>query len=74
MFLWEKLDNSWYGIYGNNVLKFSTSTVNNDVAEDNNNNNKLNSFPFQKSKNGSNMFLDLTTTLKKLYQVFRMIL
>jgi N-glycosylase/DNA lyase len=23
MFLWQKLDNSWYGIYGNHVLKFS---------------------------------------------------
>ena len=23
MFLWEKLDDAWYGIYGNHVLKFS---------------------------------------------------
>jgi N-glycosylase/DNA lyase len=24
MFLWQKIDNSWYGIYGDHVLKFST--------------------------------------------------
>ena len=24
MFLWQKIDNSWYGVYGDHVLKFST--------------------------------------------------
>jgi N-glycosylase/DNA lyase len=28
MFLWEQKDNSWYGIYGDNIIKFSTSTTN----------------------------------------------
>jgi N-glycosylase/DNA lyase len=28
MFLWEQKNNSWYGIYGNNVIKFSASTTN----------------------------------------------
>ena len=67
MFLWEKFDNSWYGIYGNNILKFSTPTVNNDDSSNNNNKiTTLNSFPFLKSKNGRNKFLGLMTILKKL--------
>ncbi|MBV9667997.1 MAG: hypothetical protein JO327_07685 [Nitrososphaeraceae archaeon] len=35
MFLWEKFDNSWYGIYGDHVLKFSTSAPNDDGTKDN---------------------------------------
>ena len=27
MFLWERIDNAWYGIYGENILKFSTSAA-----------------------------------------------
>jgi N-glycosylase/DNA lyase len=30
MFLWEQKDNSWYGIYGDKVIKFSASTTNFD--------------------------------------------
>ena len=37
MFLWEKFDNCWYGIYGNHILKFSTPTVNNGDSSNNNN-------------------------------------
>jgi N-glycosylase/DNA lyase len=35
VFLWEKFDNSWYGIYGDHVLKFSTSAPNDDGTKDN---------------------------------------
>lgn len=35
VFLWEKLDNSWYGIHGDHVLKFSTSPVNDDKTKNN---------------------------------------
>jgi N-glycosylase/DNA lyase len=30
MFMWEKFNNSWYGIYGDHVLKFSILSNNND--------------------------------------------
>lgn len=42
VFLWEKLDNSWYGIHGDHVLKFSTSTAN----DDNTNNDIIEFFSF----------------------------
>ena len=29
MFLWEKYKNSWYGTYGNHILKFSIT--NNEI-------------------------------------------
>lgn len=35
VFLWEKLDNSWYGIHGDHVLKFSSSPVNDDKTKNN---------------------------------------
>jgi N-glycosylase/DNA lyase len=46
MFLWEKFDNSWYGVYGNHILKFSTTTINNNGDSSNNNNNNNNNVEF----------------------------
>jgi N-glycosylase/DNA lyase len=45
MFLWEKFDNSWYGVYGNHILKFSTTIINNGDSSNNNNNIEFFSFP-----------------------------
>jgi N-glycosylase/DNA lyase len=43
MFLWEKFDNSWYGIYGDHILKFSALTPNN---KDSNKNTHIKFFSF----------------------------
>ena len=35
MFLWERIDNSWYGILGDHVMKFSIlSCINNNKTND----------------------------------------
>jgi N-glycosylase/DNA lyase len=52
MFLWKRIDNAWYGIYGKHILKFSIFAA--DPSEQNkniNNNNRLiefSSFPDMK--------------------------
>src|SRR5215472_8913922 len=41
MFLWEQKDNSWYGTYGDKVIKFSASTTNFDSFTRSNKNTTL---------------------------------
>ena len=47
MFLWEQKDNSWYGIYGDNIIKFSASTTNFNsfTRGDKNNTIQFSSYP-----------------------------
>jgi N-glycosylase/DNA lyase len=47
MFLWDQIGNSWYGIYGDNVIKFSASTTNfNSFTRGNKNNTiQFSSYP-----------------------------
>ena len=70
MFLWEKFDNSWYGIYGNNILKFSTPTVNNDDSSNNNNNNNVEFFSFPEIKEWEKQVFRLDDDIEKIIAGF----
>jgi N-glycosylase/DNA lyase len=41
MFLWKKIDNTWYGIYGEHILKFSISAEGNSEQNKTINNNDI---------------------------------
>jgi hypothetical protein len=62
MFLWEHIDNSWYGIYGDNIIKFSASTSNSIALPEVIKITLFNSVAILRSKDGRDEFLDLTMT------------
>jgi N-glycosylase/DNA lyase len=69
MFLWEKFDNSWYGIYGNHILKFSTTTSNNGDSSNNNNNN-VEFFSFPEFKEWEKQVFRLDDDIEKIIAGF----
>ena len=71
MFLWEKFDNSWYGVYGNHILKFSTTTSNNgDSSNNNNNNNNVEFFSFPEFKEWEKQVFRLDDDIEKIIAGF----
>ena len=72
MFLWEKFDNSWYGVYGNHILKFSTTTINNngDSSNNNNNNNNVEFFSFPEFKEWEKQVFRLDDDIEKIIAGF----
>ena len=71
MFLWEKFDNSWYGVYGNHILKFSTTIINNgDSSNNNNNNNKVEFFSFPEFKEWEKQVFRLDDDIEKIIAGF----
>jgi N-glycosylase/DNA lyase len=72
MFLWEKFDNSWYGVYGNHILKFSTTTSNNGDSSNNNNNNNNNVefFSFPEFKEWEKQVFRLDDDIEKIIAGF----
>jgi len=69
MFLWEKFDNSWYGIYGNHILKFSTTTGNNGDSSNNNSNN-VEFFSFPEFKEWEKQVFRLDDDIEKIIAGF----
>jgi N-glycosylase/DNA lyase len=69
MFLWEKFDNSWYGVYGNHILKFSTPTGNNGNSSNNNNNN-IEFFSFPEIKEWEKQVFRLDDDIEKIIAGF----
>jgi N-glycosylase/DNA lyase len=69
MFLWEKFDNSWYGVYGNHILKFSTTTINNGDSSNNNNNN-VEFFSFPEFKEWEKQVFRLDDDIEKIIAGF----
>jgi N-glycosylase/DNA lyase len=71
MFLWEKFDNSWYGVYGNHILKFSTTTINNNGdSSNNNNNNNVEFFSFPEFKEWEKQVFRLDDDIEKIIAGF----
>ena len=71
MFLWEKFDNSWYGVYGNHILKFSTTIINNgDSSNNNNNNNNVEFFSFPEFKEWEKQVFRLDDDIEKIIAGF----
>ena len=70
MFLWEKFDNSWYGVYGNHILKFSTTTINNGDSSNNNNNNNVEFFSFPEFKEWEKQVFRLDDDIEKIIAGF----
>ncbi|HET7389381.1 MAG TPA: DNA glycosylase [Nitrososphaeraceae archaeon] len=66
VFLWEKFDNSWYGIYGDHVLKFSTSTANDDGTK----NNSIEFFSFPDLKGWEERIFRLDDDIQKILSGF----
>ena len=69
MFLWEKFDNSWYGVYGNHILKFSTTTINNGDSSNNNSNN-VEFFSFPEFKEWEKQVFRLDDDIEKIIAGF----
>jgi N-glycosylase/DNA lyase len=67
MFLWEKFDNSWYGVYGNHILKFSTPTGNNGNSS---NNNNIEFFSFPEIKEWEKQVFRLDDDIEKIIAGF----
>lgn len=70
MFLWEKFDNSWYGVYGNHILKFSITTINNGDSSNNNNNNNVEFFSFPEFKEWEKQVFRLDDDIEKIIAGF----
>jgi N-glycosylase/DNA lyase len=70
MFLWEKFDNSWYGVYGNHILKFSTTIINNGDSSNNNNNNNVEFFSFPEFKEWEKQVFRLDDDIEKIIAGF----
>jgi N-glycosylase/DNA lyase len=66
VFLWEKFDNSWYGIYGDHVLKFSTSAPNDDGTKD----NSIEFFSFPDLKGWEERIFRLDDDIQKILSGF----
>ena len=68
MFLWEQKDNSWYGIYVDNIIKFSVSMFQRIISIAIPEVIKIPLFIsvlIQRSRDGKEKFSELTMTLKK---------
>ena len=66
MFLWEQIGNSWYGIYGNHIIKFSTSSTNKSFCIDNNKNNEIQFYSYPEVKGWEKKVFRLDDDIKKI--------
>jgi len=66
MFLWEQIGNSWYGIYGNHIIKFSTSSKNKSFFIDNNKNNEIQFYSYPEAKGWERKVFRLDDDIKKI--------
>ena len=74
MFLWEKYNNSWYGVYGEHILKFTTTNYNlqygnvySNIEEDD---NTIDFFSFPEFKNWQRHIFRLNDNFKEILSSF----
>ncbi len=66
MFLWEQFGNSWYGIFGDHVIKFSTSWTGNSKCINNNKNNGIRFDSYPEVKGWERKVFRLDDDIKKI--------
>src|SRR5205823_9788045 len=66
MFLWEQVGNSWYGIYGDRIIKFSTSSTNKSLCVDNNKNNEIQFYSYPEVDGWEKKVFRLDDDIKKI--------
>ncbi|MFZ0222778.1 MAG: DNA glycosylase [Candidatus Nitrosopolaris sp.] len=66
MFLWEQIGNSWYGIFGDHVMKFSTSWTHNSNCINNNKNSDIQFDSYPKVEGWERKVFRLDDDIKKI--------
>ncbi|MFZ0510008.1 MAG: DNA glycosylase [Candidatus Nitrosopolaris sp.] len=66
MFLWEQIGNSWYGIFGDHVIKFSTSWTNKSICINNNENNGIQFYSYPEIKGWERKVFRLDDDINKI--------
>jgi N-glycosylase/DNA lyase len=66
MFLWEQIGNSWYGTYGDHIIKFSTSWTNKSGRSSNNKNRGIQFYSYPEVKGWETKVFRLDDDIEKI--------
>lgn len=70
MFLWEQVGNSWYGTYGDHIIKFSSSWTNKSSCIDNSKNNAIQFYSYPEVKGWERKVFRLDDDIEKILSTF----
>lgn len=68
-FLWEQIGDSWYGIFGDHVIKFTTSSTNKGICINNNKNNGIQFYSYPEVNGWERNVFRLDDDIKKILSI-----